>query len=574
MESNQVQTYPITQAEQSDDKEKVVLRALVGDPNRHRPLAQHPSPTTSKSQNAIPASMYTLETRYRSIPSKVLPKSTEATFYYIEPKQVEQTSPRSVPLSKEERETSQPFESEGLNAVEEEKESQATAFLEPKIISQPVLYSIVATKSPSVQNDQPIPANQDVDSPILYTITGKSNLPNIDMSGNNSNIETPVVNKSANFYSLVGNPRVSAQPQEPISKTLQQPLPNLYSIVGSPTLSPNMLQANTYDSTTSTQPVKTNSVQPEPILYTVVDEKQKPTNIPKENRPPPTAPIKKQAKEAVLYTVIGDPSMPQSMTPARKTQPLKPQALPQQIQTPTLYPLIGKPNPPLMTKMNIRPKPSVLKKTSSSTELRTRRTNQSLERQVAPEAVIEEITSISDTKHKRQTKSQELTIQKSETIFIPLPERQHVSRSKQLRTTPRNISPGQINHKPSRIPRYDPFYSSDYISPYLYHPSKPYRERKYNPKLLPVITNNSSERKTRPLIHESRHRVEQKHPCDPRMPHSLERYPINTKQHPRVWDFEEHAQTDGDDDMNEATLNRRKEFYRRIRPRTPWVPVW
>ncbi|CAF3902509.1 unnamed protein product [Rotaria sordida] len=84
MESNQVQTYHITRVEQPDDKEQTVLRALIGDPARHKPLVQHPPPTTDKSQDAIPAPMYTLETRHRPIPSKVLPKPTDATLYYIE----------------------------------------------------------------------------------------------------------------------------------------------------------------------------------------------------------------------------------------------------------------------------------------------------------------------------------------------------------------------------------------------------------------------------------------------------------------------------------------------------------
>ncbi|CAF1174927.1 unnamed protein product [Rotaria sp. Silwood1] len=573
MESNQIQTYQITQEEQLNDNEKVVLRTLVGDPNRHKPLVHHPPPTTKKSQDEIPASMYTLETRQRPIPSKVLPKPTEATLYYIDSKQ---SSMHSVSLSKEERDTPQPSEPEALRMVEEEQESQPTVFLEPKIISQPVLYSVVATKTPSAQNDQSISTNQHIDAPVFYTITGKSNLPTLDMSATNLNAETLVVDQSSNLYSLVGNPRIPLQSQEPIPNTSQQLPPNLYSIVGSPTLSANMLQAHTVDPTPSTQPIKTNSVQQAPILYTVVDEKKIPTNIPKENRPPPppAVPIKKQSNDATLYTVIGDPSMPQSMTPTHKTQPIKPQALSQQIQIPTLYALIGKPKSPSIEKMNSQSKPSVSNKTTPSTEIRTKRTNYSLERQTAQDAVIEEITAISDTKHKRHTKSQELTIPKSETVFIPLPEREHVSRSKQLRTTPRNISPGQIHRKLCTIPRYDPLHPSDYISPYAYHPSKPYRERKYNPKLLPMITNNSSERKTRPLLYEPRHRVERKHPYDPWTPHSLERYSTNTKQPSRVWDFEERAQTDGDDDVNESTSNRRKETYRRFRPRTPWIPVW
>ncbi|CAF0755209.1 unnamed protein product [Rotaria sordida] len=607
MESNQVQTYHISRVEQPDDKEQIVLRALIGNPNRHKPLVQHPPPTTNKSQDATPAPMYTLETRNRPIPSRVLPKSKEPTVYYIEPKRVEQSLTYSVPLSKEERDTTQPSEPEVLKSVEQEQESPPIDFLEPKIISQPVLYSVVAEKTPLVQNDQPITTNQDVDLPILYAITGQSHLPTIDMGATTSNVKTPVVDKSPNFYSLVGNPHIPiidmgattsnveipvvdkspnfyslvgnphipVQPEEPISKTSSsQSPPNLYSIVGSPILSPNTLQTNAVDSTLLTQPAEISSVQSEPVLYTIVDEKQMPTNIPKEDHPPPAEPVKKQTNDSTLYTVIGDPQIPQSMTPIHKTQPIKPQASSQQIQIPTLYATIGKPNLPSTEKMTIQPKPSVSKKTPSSTDVRTRRTNQSLERKTAPEAVIEEITPISDTKNKRHTKSQELRIPKSETIFVPIPEYERASRPKQLRTTPRNISPRQTHCKTYAVPRYEPFRPSDYISPYTYHPSKPYREQTYRPKLLPIVTNNSSERKTRPLLYEPRHRVERKHPYDPWTPHSLERYPYSTKQPSRLWDFEEHALTDGDDDMNDSTSSGRKGTYRRIRPRSPWIPVW
>ncbi len=76
--------------------ENVVLRALVGDPNRHKPLAQHPPATTHKALEEIPASMYTLETRYQPIPPKVLPKPTEPRVYYIDSQQAGQPSQAMV----------------------------------------------------------------------------------------------------------------------------------------------------------------------------------------------------------------------------------------------------------------------------------------------------------------------------------------------------------------------------------------------------------------------------------------------------------------------------------------------
>jgi hypothetical protein len=90
MELDQVQKHQISKSEQSNNKENVVLRTLVGDPTRHKTSLQHPPPTTPTIQQATPASMYTLETRYRPIPPKVLPKQTGTTLYYIESQKAEE----------------------------------------------------------------------------------------------------------------------------------------------------------------------------------------------------------------------------------------------------------------------------------------------------------------------------------------------------------------------------------------------------------------------------------------------------------------------------------------------------
>jgi hypothetical protein len=81
--------------------ENVVLRTLVGDPTRHKTSLQHPPPTTPTIQQATPASMYTLETRYRPIPPKVLPKQTGTTLYYIESQKAEENSAPNPPITRE-----------------------------------------------------------------------------------------------------------------------------------------------------------------------------------------------------------------------------------------------------------------------------------------------------------------------------------------------------------------------------------------------------------------------------------------------------------------------------------------
>lgn len=79
----------------------MVLRVLVGNPNQHKAQAHHPPPTTAAVQEDIPASMYTLETRYQPIPPRVLPKPSEARLYYIDTKQAGQPTASDPPITKE-----------------------------------------------------------------------------------------------------------------------------------------------------------------------------------------------------------------------------------------------------------------------------------------------------------------------------------------------------------------------------------------------------------------------------------------------------------------------------------------
>jgi hypothetical protein len=234
--------------------------------------------------------------------------------------------------------------------MEEEQEPPPIVFLEPKIISQPVFYSIVSAKTLPVHNEQPIPIKQEMPSPILYTITGQPHRPTIDTSASAVNVATPIIDKSPILYSLVGSPRLQVQIQEPVkqvSQIPQQSSSTLYSIVGNPTLTPPITQTNTLDPPPSIQPEKVSSDPPAPILYTVVGETRVPNDIPKENHPPPAS-IKQHANGGTMYTVVGDPTIPQSMTIPRKIQPLQPQQQQQQqqqqAQIPSLYPLVGKPN--------------------------------------------------------------------------------------------------------------------------------------------------------------------------------------------------------------------------------------
>jgi hypothetical protein len=281
-----------------------------------------------------------------------------------------------------ERDTPILAEPEARKNVEVEQELQPIIFLEPKIISQPILYSIVGAKTNPTPEVQPVQMDQEMPSPIFHSITGDPHRPNIDMSVNTLDVATPVIHKSPILYTLIGSPRLQvrfqepikqvSQPnapnlysivgsphpiiptQEPITKSSQQSSPSLYSIVGNPTLTPHTTQVNTLSLSPSTQPVKANHFQPAPILYTVVGETHVPNNISKENYPPP-APAKKHTNNVKTYTVAGDSSIPPSITPPRKIQPLQ-QQQPQQVSAPLLYTLLGQPKSPSKEDMDIRPK--------------------------------------------------------------------------------------------------------------------------------------------------------------------------------------------------------------------------
>jgi hypothetical protein len=188
-------------------------------------------------------------------------------------------------------------------------------------------------------------------SPTLHSIVGNPTIP-------------PYIEQTNTLYSppLAQPAKVSSmQPilvQEPVKQASQVPKqypPTLHSIVGNPTLPPYIEQTNILGSPPLTQPAEVSSMQPIPILYTVVGETQVPNNIPKENRSP-VAPIKRQTNDVITYTVVGDPNISQSRTIPNKTQPLQQQKQQQQAQVPSLYPLVGKPNSVPEQNTETRPK--------------------------------------------------------------------------------------------------------------------------------------------------------------------------------------------------------------------------
>lgn len=321
--------------------------------------------------------MYTLETRYQPIPPKVLPKSKEPRVYYIEPKRDEQplvhnggmTTGKSFVLFHTEKRLL------SATSILVEEEPAQMIILEPKVISQPVLYSIVGAKSLPLEGKQfASTIFSKIDFPLLCVVANQTSRP-ANIIPPTVNVPPPVPEASPVLYSLVANPRLNVQIQEPAKETaaipqqssstlytvvgnprmtapiptthvpaapvtVKQTSPILYSIVANPRLTSNLTYTNTPNAPPPAPPVKPSSVQPAPILYTLVGETQVPTETVKANRTP-LAPIKRQTNGNATRAVVGDPTVPrkiQSIPPTKQSQPLPP------ISTPLLYSIVGQPN--------------------------------------------------------------------------------------------------------------------------------------------------------------------------------------------------------------------------------------
>ena len=301
--------------------ENIALRNLVGDPNRYTPIADHMPITTSPTKPL--SSMYTIETRYQPFPPRVLPKPK---VFYLE-RQIEE-----IPVMNQipERETPPP-----------NQPVTPPGFLQPRVLTQPIIYSIPGA---SAKTNEPIIINQIPPSPTVYAITGRPRRPTVDMSVNNSEIASPVIDRPPAIYSLVGSPRSLNQMPEPPRQTLT-PSPNLYSLVGSPRVQnqiseppKQLLQAppSIYSvigsparTSRGIQVSSTDPIEPTPILYTIENDEPAPINKPKENRSPP---IKKQPIDATVYTLGNAANLHYEQQPIRK---------------PTTYTLVDKANSPI-----------------------------------------------------------------------------------------------------------------------------------------------------------------------------------------------------------------------------------
>ncbi len=292
--------------------ENIGIQSLGGDTNRYTPVADHYPLSSFSPQEKPAAAMYALETRYQPMLGKVLPKTTDLRVYYMD-------SDRQTPIS------TRPEEQSVVHNV----------FLEPKIISQPVFYSVGNTRPGPVTLEQPIPMNQESIPPTVYSITGRPRRPTMDMNADNLEVPSQVTNKSPTIYSLVDTSRISNSNDGPYKQPLQSPpnsmeeptnqysqrSANLYSLIGSPARTSRGVQVNTLDPD-----------QPAPILYTITGDTPIQTNKSNEKS---SSPSRKPPTDVAVYTLGNQVNTLKA--PPEQEQP---------IQKPSLYTLVSRPDSP------------------------------------------------------------------------------------------------------------------------------------------------------------------------------------------------------------------------------------
>ncbi|CAF4422271.1 unnamed protein product [Rotaria socialis] len=491
--------------------------------NRYTTIADHPS-STKPIQST---SMYALETRYQPMPSKTLPKTTEPNVYYLDSIPADEQ-----PIKKRNRQTKLP--------VEEQVQSGApTVFLAPKVMPQPILYTL-ANARPTPMTDPSMSVNQQSSAPTIYSLVSRQRPQTVDMSANSSEMPDQISNKSPTLYSLASSSNPKRRIEEPTDQYLR-PSPNFYSIVGSPARTSRGTQVDLPDPN-----------GPAPILYTIVGDTPIEKYRPKGDSSPRT--ITNSSTDAATYTTKNDPNIirAQQQYPSPK---------------PTVYALVGESD----TVKKPQPKPPAAKQTSPAICI-TDRTNRSFERK--SDMIRDEPVSYPIIKTKQESPLKERKYPKSETLVVPAidePIRALPPISQQSAVF--YTGSESVQRKPNASIQNEPLQLPDYRSPYAYRTQKPYRGRNSNNNPLPVISNSRSETKPRQPIYETRPHLDRRQPSAAAKPKSLERYTANKNARSGAWDNGYQTQTDDDEEYEQRT-NKKKRQYKKAQSRAPWIPVW
>ena len=193
-----------------------------------------------------------------------------------------------------------------ISNEQEEQLVAPTAFLEPKIISQPILYSIANTRTSPI-DEQSKSIDKQLRSSTIHTISDQTRRSTLDTTTNSLNVSTQTIDQSLAFHSLTSTPYVQGQLQQTSKQKLQSPS-NIYSVASSSAHTSRGVQVRMPE-----------PVQPAPILYTIVGDTPASTNGLTKNdlststttkSQPPTVPISSLDDEAnILQTRKQQPTL-------------------------------------------------------------------------------------------------------------------------------------------------------------------------------------------------------------------------------------------------------------------------
>ncbi|CAF0790495.1 unnamed protein product [Didymodactylos carnosus] len=295
----------------------VTMRALVTDPERYKPVANH-APPSHLTKPTQPVTMYTLDTYH---PIVHQPLQSDPRVFYIESNQkaletLEEHDPKPIPQL--------------YTVIGKPIEPNTIHETQPVIARdiEPTLFSIMGHPVAQTIVDE-VPVITREKEPLLYDISGDSN-----------NIPTATENIEPTLYSIVSSPTFS-KTILPVTHSIRTKEPVLYSVTGQPRYTYNIQDKNSEylpQVPIEAMPDKTAT------LYSIVGTHSSvhlPSSLQSKSFQP-----KKQSAVPNLYTTIGGP---------QQTSPLKqPKSSLDYEQNPVLYSIMGQPKVPLDVKKYTR----------------------------------------------------------------------------------------------------------------------------------------------------------------------------------------------------------------------------
>ena len=258
------------------------IRSMPVDSNRHRSKTNNPSSTFRVADKNAPTTVYVLESHKKGSPTKSMPNRNESQVFIVE------NGNKSPP------------EHDGtiFNGKKRSQPPSTTVFLQPQIISQPILYNIAGARQTPRMEPTPM-ANQQ--TPIIYSIATRPSEPTppmADMIDDDPPIPmAPRGNRTMKNYSRMESP--------PLAQNMPMPSPHFYSIT-----------STTGRTSRGTQVDTITPMEPAPILYTIVGDTPVNRRRDKENRPPPTEPNDSEINnDLIIYVPTNE------VYPLKRSQP-------------------------------------------------------------------------------------------------------------------------------------------------------------------------------------------------------------------------------------------------------------